>query len=642
MPATNSRASERPATIREFLTYILPDFVDAMPAPLWPPDVFAIAASLLQKSGAYNHVVRNWPPKALPVWVQEMRATGLEWRANWVFTRSVPQAVQSWWNMILQSLSLPIASIRDNAPLCEALIQLCAAADEASSGFGVPPGDRLRDLRERSGESLDVTKKIAGVANRTLDLDKTTSGSTLCKQIHASRLRVLPKLHVPQNGLTIRSFSRNLALCTGEEIRPEWIYLPSARSEPSRDRSLNLLLLPWPLVVRPSQFKPVAPAPEELAVQRMPDNFRFFTYDPAPGQMPMDTVLYAMRYTRNLVGSLGGVVLPELAVSSSQHTDLRDTVLGQNAFLIAGIAKSPAAPGLPGQNAVDFSVRSTLGPVDYEQTKHHRWKLDKSQIIQYGLGSILDPDKMWWEHIGISSRKLNFVAISEWLTLSVLICEDLARPDPVGDMVRAVGPNLLVALLMDGPQLTSRWSSRYATVLADDPGCSVLSITSHGTAKLCRPPHITPKPNIVALWKDARSGSPIEIEIGPTDIGVVLCLTVQYLEEFTADGRSDRCTTGYPILAGIHPIPALPHGYGGILDLMKPMPASDASTLANLAEFPDVEEDDRERLLKPLSAEAREIAEVLLGINDGSGLSAEAKQKVEALKKWAISTSTLR
>jgi len=52
--------------------------------------------------------------------------------------------------------------------------------------------------------------------------------------------------------------------------------------------------------------------------------------------------------------------------------------------------------------------------------------------------------------------------------LTVLICEDLARLDPVNDLVRAVGPNLVMSLLMDGPQLTTRWPARYATVLADD------------------------------------------------------------------------------------------------------------------------------------------------------------------------------
>jgi hypothetical protein len=31
-------------------------------------------------------------------------------------------------------------------------------------------------------------------------------------------------------------------------------------------------------------------------------------------------------------------------------------------------------------------------------------------------------------------------------TWSVLICEDLARQDPAADLIRAVGPNLLIAL----------------------------------------------------------------------------------------------------------------------------------------------------------------------------------------------------
>jgi hypothetical protein len=61
--------------------------------------------------------------------------------------------------------------------------------------------------------------------------------------------------------------------------------------------------------------------------------------------------------------------------------------------------------------------------------------------------------------------------------------EDLARPDPVGDLVRSVGPNLVIALLMDGPQLRARWSGRYAMSLADDPGSFVLSVTSLGTTE---------------------------------------------------------------------------------------------------------------------------------------------------------------
>lgn len=39
---------------------------------------------------------------------------------------------------------------------------------------------------------------------------------------------------------------------------------------------------------------------------------------------------------------------------------------------------------------------------------------------------------------------------------------------PVAGLLRSVSPNLIVALLMDGPQPKKRWPNRYASVLADD------------------------------------------------------------------------------------------------------------------------------------------------------------------------------
>jgi hypothetical protein len=145
-----------------------------------------------------------------------------------------------------------------------------------------------------------------------------------------------------------------------------------------------------------------------------------------------------------------------------------------------------------------------------------------------------------------------------WLSVAVLICEDLARQDPAAELVRAVGPNLVLALLMDAPQLPSRWPARYATVLADDPGSSVLTLTSLGMAALSRPPNVPLRPRLIALWKDAKSAAPVEIELPPGAAGCVLSLTVQWDEEWTADGRGDNRTTGYVILAGTHPIfPAL-------------------------------------------------------------------------------------
>jgi len=126
----------------------------------------------------------------------------------------------------------------------------------------------------------------------------------------------------------------------------------------------------------------------------------------------------------------------------------------------------------------------------------------------------------------------------------------------VANLVRSVGPNLVIALLMDGPQTKERWAARYATVLADDPGCSVLSFTSLGMSQLSRPQTGPSRSRVVAIWKDAfSSASEIELPIGYD--AVAISLSIRYREEYTADGRGDDEAAAFPILSGVHPI-ALP------------------------------------------------------------------------------------
>src|SRR6185436_17599598 len=109
--------------------------------------------------------------------------------------------------------------------------------------------------------------------------------------------------------------------------------------------------------------------------------------------------------------------------------------------------------------------------------------LDAGQIATYQLGGFLSGSRSWWESIPIPRRRLSFLTSNAWLTLAPLICEDLARLDPVSDLIRGVGPTLLVALLLDGPQLQNRWPARYAGVLAEDPGTSVLTVTALGMSR---------------------------------------------------------------------------------------------------------------------------------------------------------------
>lgn len=184
--------------------------------------------------------------------------------------------------------------------------------------------------------------------------------------------------------------------------------------------------------------------------------------------------------------------------------------------------------------------------------KHHRWRMDGAQVAQYGLGARLDPTREWWEDFEIVRREVHFWCPLDWLTVSVLICEDLARPDPATDAVRSVGPNLLISLLLDGPQLAQRWSDRYATVLADDPGSSVLTLTSIGMTQLCRPEG-KPASRVIGLWKDASSGVR-EILLPEGHEALVLVLKREQTHEWTADGREDKGSADQVLWAGVHAV----------------------------------------------------------------------------------------
>jgi hypothetical protein len=198
-------------------------------------------------------------------------------------------------------------------------------------------------------------------------------------------------------------------------------------------------------------------------------------------------------------------------------------------------------------NAEDLQTQET-----HYQGKHHRWRLDPSQVAAYGLGHAMSDKSHWWEAIRIGERTCSFFGVNKWLTFCALICEDLARQDPVAQLVRSVGPNLVIALLMDGPQVAQRWSARYATVLADDPRSSVLTLTSAGMVDLA----ISQDgrgPRSVGLWKDAHSPAR-PIVLNPKAEGVVVSLGCRMMEEWTADGRDDEKSTGYLALTGIHQV----------------------------------------------------------------------------------------
>ncbi|HEV2992317.1 MAG TPA: hypothetical protein VG759_28045 [Candidatus Angelobacter sp.] len=513
--------------------------------PRWPPDVFCMVAAVLHRSGAYTVVTDDQPPRAkLPKgqnWPDYAREIGTQWRNVATTTEQIPPELQKHWTRVVKTWKLPLSQLRTKRDCLASLLFLLACSDEACVGVGI-------SISHVAGRPERVVKDpFLWDAEERLFFT-IPEGSTMCKEIDPTRARVLPKMHTPQNGMTIRSLSHYAAYCPATDLRPEWYSFGTETQE----HSLNLLIIPWPKRIVPSQFLANKKVLLSDSVQR--GSYGLFTFQAAPG--PSTALVRQIIKTAEMqIGRIDGVILPELALSQGEYQRLARNFVTDRRFLIAGVGQAAPSSRLCGTNSVHMDM---VLPGDFrvplQQQKHHRWKLNKSQIMQYGIGTNLHPEANWWEHISLAERKLMFISLRPWLTMSVLICEDLARPDPVGDLARAVGPNLVIALLMDGPQLSARWPARYAASLADDPGSSVLTVTSTGMSGLSRPHDGENRNNVIALWKDTRTGRTRELQLPDRASALVLNITVEYGEEWTADGRGDLGVSGYPILAGHHPI----------------------------------------------------------------------------------------
>ncbi len=540
-------------TAQQVLDYLEPG-ISLDELAKWPPDVFALTSCLLEDTGAYRFVVdppdgKAWPPRQS--WHDDLILAADEWR-NWVEgarlenqVRAMPAMLKGLLADLDRALSRLIAQLRRGTDWksLQALLTLHALADTACDGFG------LLDQRSSPGAFLRYISKDM------VDLRGTLS------HFSRSRVRVLPKIKVPRPGITIRSLSHNLATVRGEtDVRwlralaaesPPEPSVPSARaaagSSTPRRSSLHLLLVPWPYVVHPSDFQPT-----HLPLENM-DNSRFgsFAFDPKR-RLPIPGIRALIQEAKRRVNRVDGLVLPEAAISPAEAKRLKDLARKEGVrIIIAGIRE-------PNANYLEMLAFAGGAWRTLRQDKHHRWLLDRQQVPQYHLGSSLDPDRDWWEAIAIPPRRVCFAELEPWLTVCPLICEDLARIDPVSGVIRAVGPNLVIALLQDGPQLAGRWTARYASILTDDPGSAVMSLTSLGMAVRSTPAGASVR-RVVALWKD-RASPLREIELAPGSDGVVLALSSKPSNESTADGRREGATKGGRrstdlILAGITQIP---------------------------------------------------------------------------------------
>jgi hypothetical protein len=487
------------------------------------------------------------------------------------------------------------------------LVSMHAIADEACAGWGIR--GPLKILREGfSGTEPNAVKIYAEELLQTSGTMATISHDRcrILPKRHTAEVGIT--LRSVSCNLAYHRSSVNVNWKLPHNMNP------LVRLSKPTISSLNVLLLPVPLEIHTTDFKrkTVPVKSHQLSQDYFEYDPKVFGAEAGTGN-PLsaegsekfkDRIKDILKKAREEVGRVDMVILPEAAIHQEvvdlfEKALLEESLLGEVDFpvtsYIAGVRESGERFS---KNAVYFKISEKKGntwqfnpdqreaeetlnkelaeiydlpddhPEKYEnirkkeerlltvkknytQYKHHRWKLEKSQIVQYQLGGALSPTKVWWEAIKIGNREVNFVNIGDLLTVCPLICEDLARQDPIADLIRTVGPTLVVSILMDGPQLLKRWAAKYASVLGDDPGSAVITLTSYGMVRRSLVEGFEPS-RIIALWSSPEAKVEIELEEGAE--AVLLSLSVDERKEKAADGREEIAGTPSLSLGGIRQI----------------------------------------------------------------------------------------
>jgi hypothetical protein len=496
--------------------------------PAWPPDLFAVAATLVKRSDAYSAFVQS--PWSGTLFTPDYRGDVVRLGRLWRQELSPPEAVQQMWEELVDSFPQALVP---HAQWARLALCLMAVADEASVGVGFTyaQGSPFSELvTAESQAALKKTKEVERVLRQI--------PSSVCWRVPQEECCVLPKTRTPQVGITLAALSHNLALLPSvTEVWPRWLMNPVNRSLPRRGSlAFNLLLVPYPYRVDARCFREREPATEGAQFFRLS---QLWLRPPATPARLAAFVGSLVDEAERDGAVVNGVILPELSLDPPSFAAL-ETALARRAgvqFLTGGVLQpgEGEAPVNQVRSAV-FAERRRL--LSITQAKHHRWKLDAPQIERYGLAHVLGMGCDWWEDVDVTRRACSFFQISNGACVAAVVCEDLARVEPVHTVLRAVGPNLVVALLMDGPQLASRWSSRYATVLAEDPGSAVLTLTCLGMIRRSHRPGEEERREI-GLWKD--SGSTVrELRLPEGAHALRVSLALDWEETFSLDGRSDH------------------------------------------------------------------------------------------------------
>lgn len=559
-------------TIRKVLLHLLPNGTrgeagNLTEVPLWPLDLFGVAAYLVQQTDCHTRLL-EYHDTGIGTQFAQARANLVRAGATWRVESNIDSAdnrrdfvwldhIHRNWATLLRWSDCLIEKCSEVDEIVLALLSLVAIADEASLLVGYFSGDD-----PQSGDANDTAKlwipRVFDYATNDVDRDalKPIAGDWYsklnlqqlaliepveplpsgCLVVPFDRLCVLPKSHTPALGCTLRSLTHNLALhVSATQVRSSW-YNYKRYSHYEVGNSLNILIVPFPYQISPNDFE---------GRDLHDSNYRGFTL--RQSWLDRQSIEFAQMISQmikrcereNTLPDI--IVFPEAALNEASHSAILEALMGiqnrlgerlQHLIVIAGLSDATD------HHHRNYSLTAYLSRgvtiLKTGQKKHHRWKLDKDQINTYSLGGSLSPEFSWWELADVEARTVDYHVFGNGQNISVLICEDLARTDPVKPSINATAPNLVFALLMDGPQLSSRWPGRYALGIADDPGSAVLTITSLGLIERSNWRHNNAR-QTVALW--GGIGGVRELDLPADKEALLLTIVKETKERYSLDGR---------------------------------------------------------------------------------------------------------
>lgn len=250
------------STVQEIVNRLFPNGTyhkDHKHFPMWPPDMFALTATLIKRSGCYTHAqiggygggglftdrrLLDDLCKHAKAWasIDLMREGNGQSERPKKDATEVLEYIQGLWEELLTAGDQTVGrydpdSAEDPDPpektlkWWQAAIKLLILADEASKGLGFPyrPVEGAEAMKVQPGFPDFVMENYRSLAEHETTHRLPHPGQTLCWMVPSDELCVQPKATTSQVGCSLGSMTHHLALLppTGQ-VKTHWFVNPRA------------------------------------------------------------------------------------------------------------------------------------------------------------------------------------------------------------------------------------------------------------------------------------------------------------------------------------------------------------------------------------------------------------------------------